>query len=94
MISPPGYGLDTHRTWEILMLGRIPIIGDTGVNRVYEGLPVLVVKDWSILSKEWLEEQFQIIVNQWDSYQWERLKLDYWMRLLFRHRHEQASLAL
>jgi hypothetical protein len=94
MISPPGYGLDTHRTWEILMLGRIPIIGDTGVNRVYEGLPIVVVKDWSILSKEWLEEQFQMIVNKWDSYQWERLKLDYWMRLLFRHRHEQSSIAL
>lgn len=92
MISPPGHGLDTHRTWEILMLGRIPIIADTDINRVYEGLPVLIVSDWSMLTAEWLEEQYHIIINQWDSYQWERLKLDYWMQLLFRHRHEQTSL--
>jgi len=91
-ISPPGFGLDTHRTWETLMLGRIPIIADTGVNGVYDGLPVLIVSDWSILSKEWLDEQFQIIIKRWDSYQWERLKLDYWKRLIYQHRHEHNQL--
>lgn len=47
VVSAPGYGLDCHRTWELLYLGCIVITHGTPLDRrLYEGLPVVVVSDW------------------------------------------------
>ena len=47
--SPPGNGLQSHRTWEALAAGRVPIVLRTGgpMDDLYEGLPVLLVDGWS-----------------------------------------------
>lgn len=47
VISPPGGGLDCHRTWEALICGCIPLVRE-GVltNETYSGLPVFSVKKW------------------------------------------------
>lgn len=83
VISPPGYGYDTHRTWETLMMGRIPIIQATPIDKVYTGLPVLRVRDWNVIDEEWLHNNFNEIVAKWDSYEWERLNLLYWQQRIF-----------
>jgi hypothetical protein len=54
--SPFGRGLDCHRTWEAIALGCIPIIKSSGMDPLFEGLPVLVVKKWSDVTQELLEE--------------------------------------
>ena len=78
-LSPPGAGIDTHRTWEALMLGVIPIVWSTSsINSLYDQLPVLIVNDWSILTKEYLEEQYELIRNRVDDYCFEKLTYDYW----------------
>jgi hypothetical protein len=46
ILSPPGVGLDCHRTWEALVLGCIPIVKSSCIDKVYEGLPVWIVKNW------------------------------------------------
>lgn len=47
VLSPPGNGLDCHRTWEAIYLGAIPIVKrEYWPFSSYE-LPVLVVNDWS-----------------------------------------------
>jgi hypothetical protein len=51
-ISPPGNGLDCHRTWEILMMKRVPILKRQGMlERVYSdnNIPSLFVNDWNEL---------------------------------------------
>lgn len=48
-LSPPGNGLDCHRTWEMLFFGMIPIVKKSALDPLYKGLPVLVVEDWSEL---------------------------------------------
>jgi hypothetical protein len=63
--SPPGNGLQAHRTWEALIGGSIPIVLRSGgvpgrplphhaMDQLYAGLPVLLVGDWSELSQELL----------------------------------------
>jgi hypothetical protein len=46
VISPRGHGLDCHRTWESLLLGNIPIVRHSPLDALYEGLPVVIVKEW------------------------------------------------
>lgn len=45
-VSPRGAGLDCHRTWEMLYQGMIPIVKSSSLDSLYEGLPVVVVKEW------------------------------------------------
>ena len=45
LISPPGAGVDCHRTWEILMLNTVPIVTNTSLFQLYEVLPVIVVDE-------------------------------------------------
>jgi hypothetical protein len=79
VISPIGYGLDTHRTYEILILGRIPIICDTKINQLYDDLPILIVSDWNMINENWLQKQYINIVSKWNQYNWDKLKLEYWL---------------
>ena len=80
VICPFGNGLDTHRTWEVLMLGRIPIVEKSNLNKVYDGLPIIEVEDWNEINDIFLERQFVKIVNKLKSkeYKLERLMLSYW----------------
>ena len=85
MLCPPGNGYDTHRAWEVLCLGRIPIIEDLPINEIYKDLPVWIVKDWNEfakLKKEDLEKKWKEIVSNWNNYKWQKLKLSYWKRYL------------
>lgn len=53
--SPHGRGLDCHRTWEDLILGCIVIVKTSPLDCLYEGLPVVIVKDWHEVSEEMLK---------------------------------------
>lgn len=50
--SPPGNGWDTHRTWEALYLGCIPIVLDSYFARTFfeKGVPLWIVQSYSELS--------------------------------------------
>ena len=51
-ISPHGNGFDCHRTWEDLILGCIVIVKTSPLDPLYEGLPVVIVQDWSEVTEE------------------------------------------
>ena len=51
ILSPPGAGEDTHRTWEALYVGCIPIVKSSLLNSLYEDLPVVIVDDWDVITK-------------------------------------------
>jgi hypothetical protein len=73
VISPPGNGIDCHRTWEALYLGCIPIVIE---NYIYEdwNLPILRINDYSDLKPETL--------LNFDSglYSLEKLDIRYWKK--------------
>ena len=66
-VSPHGNGLDCHRTWEDLALGCIVIVKTSPLDQLYEGLPVIIVKDWSEITTEnldkWIEQYGDAFAN-------------------------------
>jgi hypothetical protein len=86
VLCPPGNGMDTHRAWEVLMLGKIPIIQDLPINAVYQDLPVWIVKDWSAfaaLSPNDFVVKHKHFIEQWPSYKFEKLTLKWWKDYIF-----------
>jgi hypothetical protein len=72
VISPHGNGLDCHRTWEALFLGCIPILKTSPLDPMFQGLPVLIVQNWSDISQTLLDT---FIPNY---SRLEKLQLSYW----------------
>ena len=84
ILSPPGAGEDTHRTWEALYVGCIPIVRSSNLNELYTDLPVLIVEDWNIITEDYLEDQYKIIQkNKQDGcYNMDKLYLHYWIKYI------------
>ena len=59
VVSPHGNGLDCHRTWEILLVGSYPIVKKSTLDELYQGLPVLIVDDWSVVTTSFLHEKIK-----------------------------------
>jgi len=55
VVSPHGNGLDCHRTWEALALGHIVLVPTSPLDRLYIGLPVVSIKEWTDVTPENLE---------------------------------------
>lgn len=75
-ICPMGNGIDTHRMWESIYLGSIPIVQDCINNRQYKELPILIVSDWKTITSEFLEKKYEEMVNK--NYDYSKSTLEYW----------------
>ena len=51
VLSPPGNGVDCHRTWEAMYLGAIPIVKKKYWPFNHLDLPVIILEDWADLNK-------------------------------------------
>jgi len=76
--SPSGGGLDCHRTWEALVLGCVPIVKSSGMDRVFEGLPVWIVGDWHEVTLEACLAKKEEFAGK--IYDYQRLGLEYWIK--------------
>lgn len=56
VFCPPGNGEDTHRMWEALYCGAIPVVRESPALREFLDLPILAVPDLRGLSEAFLEE--------------------------------------
>lgn len=58
--SPPGNGIDCHRTWEAMYVGVIPIVLRSPLVEYFSscGLPLLIIDDWSELD-QYTEERLK-----------------------------------
>jgi hypothetical protein len=79
-ISPPGRGIDTHRAWESLMVGTIPLMINTTIDPLFENLPVLFIDKWEIITPQYLETKYKEIMEK--EYDFSILYTDYWNKLL------------
>ena len=57
VLSPEGAGIDSHRTWEALLMGCYPIVLSSTLNPLYEDLPVVVVSNWNEITEEFLKKK-------------------------------------
>lgn len=78
-MSPPGRGIDTHRTWEALMVGTIPIVFSTTLDPLFKDLPVLIIQnteELKTITPEFLENKYKEFQNK--TYNFDALYEPYW----------------
>ena len=76
VICPVGNGMDTHRTWETLYMGSVPIEKRNLNNRFYTDLPICFVDDWEEVTERYLEKW--IIDNVEKNWNMSKLDFSYW----------------
>jgi hypothetical protein len=83
-LSPPGNGIDCHRTWECILLGVIPICIDSKLTRYFKkiGAPIFIIKEWSDLdyyiTKDNLYNKYLEIMRE--SNLQNTVMMDYWIK--------------
>jgi hypothetical protein len=77
VLSPCGNGIDCHRTWEALALGCIPIVKKSLMDDIYNDLPVLIVDNWSDITKELLKKTIYEFKNK--VFLMKKMTLKYWI---------------
>ena len=80
VVSPWGNGLDCHRTWEVLCLGSIPIVKTSGLDSLFDDLPVWIVNDWSEVTYENMVKKIEEFKSK--TFKYEKLTLAYWRNIL------------
>jgi hypothetical protein len=82
--SPPGNGLDTHRTWEAMYLNCVPIVKRSFMTEEFErlGLPIWIVDSYEELKKydeNALKAKYLELEPKFKS---DALWFDYWKDLI------------
>jgi hypothetical protein len=77
VLSPRGNGFDCHRTWEALYMGAIPIVKTSAMDPAFADLPVVIVKDWSEITENFLLKKWEEMKSK--RYNLEKLSLAYWI---------------
>ena len=77
VLCPRGNGIDTHRLWETLYLGRIPIVLRCENTRYYDRLPILPVDSWDQVTEEYLLNSLPYFSNN-NNFDLNMLKMSWW----------------
>jgi hypothetical protein len=81
MICPAGNGMDTHRTWECLYMGTIPIEIRNINNSFHEYMPILLVDSWEEITEKMLTDKWPDLFCIRDR---EKLNFEYWKNMILK----------
>jgi hypothetical protein len=84
VLAPSGNGIDTHRFWEALYLGSIPIARKTPITtQLARELPCVLVDYWEQLAEaSFLDSRYEALANaKFDS---GRLRQSFWQKCIIR----------
>jgi hypothetical protein len=84
VISPRGNGLDTHRLWEALYVGSFPVVKTSSLDFLYEGLPVVIIKDWEAVTEDFLNKKYEEMKNKFFCL--DKLYSDFWFNWIESYR--------
>lgn len=76
VFCPRGNGVDTHRIWETLYMGSIPIVKYEKTHHLFTDLPILFIDNWEIINEDFLNEKYEEIINK--DWNMDKLKISYW----------------
>ena len=79
-IAPRGFAIDTYRLWECLYVGTIPVVRTSSLDKLYEGLPILIIQDWKEVTEEFLNEKYLEMSKK--TYNMEKTTIKYWTDLI------------
>lgn len=81
VVCPRGNGLDCHRNWETLYLGRYPVMKKChSLEKLYSDLPVLFVDEWEQVTEELLLSTAENFAFK--QFNYDKLKFSYWSNLI------------
>jgi hypothetical protein len=80
VLCPRGNGIDTHRLWETLYMGSIPIVKRHIALAEFNDLPILFIDDWNEVTEEMLHNKYAEITSK--SWNMDKLKISYWKNLI------------
>jgi hypothetical protein len=78
IISPHGNGLDTHRTYEAIALGCIPVVKSSSLDQIYKNMPIIILDNWEDISLDILEKK-TIEANKKSR---DTILLEYWFKII------------
>jgi hypothetical protein len=73
VVSPPGNGMDCHRTWEALYMGAFPIVIKNKMYKKFEDLPIIQVNNYSEVTYDLLYSYLK------KEYNYQKLYMTYWI---------------
>lgn len=83
VLSPPGNGMDCHRTWEALVMGAIPVVKKGFLaESLIRDMPIICVEDWG----DFLSLSDSEMIDLYDSFigkTTEKLYMSYWCKNIF-----------
>lgn len=85
VISPPGNGVDCHRTWEAVALGAIPVVlrGSLAPSLIKD-MPILVVDSYADFAR-YSDDELRAISKDVSQHRPTKLMASYWLELLQPH---------
>lgn len=78
VLCPAGNGLDTHRTWEALLLHSIPVVASSPLDPLLSTLPVLIVDDWDDITWDLLRTTWERVSSNASAFADAVLLAPYW----------------
>lgn len=80
ILCPQGNGIDTHRIWEALYSGSIPVVQNHISHKNLEGLPILFIDDLSKITPEQLNMYLEKI--NYEDLDFYKLTCSYWLNIM------------
>lgn len=86
VVCPMGNGIDTHRLWEVLYCGKIPIViigGEYKIYDLYRQLPIIMLDSiYQLQDLDFLMSKYDAALNK--TYDQSILQIDYWTDMITR----------
>jgi hypothetical protein len=86
VICPAGNGISTHRPWEVLYMGSIPIEIRCINNSYFNDLPICLVDSWEEVTEHFLTNW--LIENHNRKWNWDKLSFSFWKNKIFNMQKE------
>ena len=80
VLSPWGNGIDTHRFWEALYSGSIPITAPHTTYSSASYLPVIYFENLNSITIDVLDKYVELFKQE--TFKWEKLKIQYWISII------------
>jgi len=62
-VAPRGEGIDTHRLYESLLFGVIPIVKRCELDELYSNLPIVLIDNWQDVTYDFLNDNYEHNLN-------------------------------
>ena len=74
VLCPRGNGIDTHRIWETLYAGSIPVVQNHITHSSFQNLPIIFFDDYRQITFDFLQKNYEDIKEK----NYEELDINYW----------------